>query len=93
MKAFIYYEFSYSFSTLPDDAKNSKEKFYGIPTVSTKTGSGREVVFVPDSLTSTEEYNKWIEEYEDKKGREILEDDILHRDDVFVQVKNFCQLS
>jgi len=91
MKAFVYYEFSYSFSTLPDDTKNSKEKFYGIPTVSTKTGSGREVVFVPNNLTPTE-YNKWIDEYEDKKGQEILEDDILHRDDVFVQVKNFCQL-
>ena len=91
MKAFIYYEFSYSYSTLPDNIKNSQEKFYGIPTCSTKTGSGREVVYVPNNLTPTE-YNKWIGEYEDKKGQEIIEDDISHRDNVFVQVKNFYQL-
>ena len=93
--AMIFYNYHYTNLDQPEYfGYQVGEKGYTIPRINPERevfGSRKKVVEVPE-FVSEENIDDWWSKMEEDLAKEILEEDISHRDGVFVAITNFIRM-
>ena len=94
MTYFVFSEYSYMEMVEPAH----KYEHWGMildaaPKYERRTGIIREAVDILPMPKCASDINEWIREYEEKKGKELVEIDIEKRNDAWVTVKNMSRLT